>query len=56
MTPVEPPIVNMSKNKRAKRLVEVVRYREGEGPREVANQLKIFVPVGKDIRIVTAEK
>ena len=54
MTPVEPPIVNFNKkispNDAEQDLISKIRGL----PRYVHNQLKIFVPVGKDIKIVTA--
>ena len=36
--------------------IDDVRCNNGGFPRYVLNQLKIFVPVGKDIKIVTPEK
>merc|ERR1712018_161690 len=51
--PVEPPIVNINKNRSAKSDELVLSCNNGGFPRYVLNQLKIFVPVGKDIKIVT---
>merc|ERR1712079_644063 len=54
--PVEPPTVNINKNRSAKSDELVLSCNNGGFPRYVLNQLKIFVPVGKDIKIVTPEK
>ena len=54
--PVEPPIVNINKNRSPKNGELVLSCNNGGFPRYVLNQLKIFVPVGKDIKIVTPEK
>ena len=54
--PVEPPIVNINK-KRSPKNGELVLSSNNAGlPRYVLFQLKIFVPVGNDIKIVTPEK
>merc|ERR1711971_1305032 len=53
ITPVEPPIVNINKKRSAKSAELVLSCNNGGFPRYVLNQLKIFVPVGKDIKIVT---
>ena len=54
--PVEPPIVNINKKRRPKKASEVLSCKNGGLPRYVLNQLKILVPVGKDIKIVTPVK
>ena len=54
--PVEPPIVNINKKRSPKNAELVLRCNNGGFPRYVLNQLKIFVPVGKDIKIVTPVK
>ena len=54
--PVEPPIVNINKKRSPKNAELVLRCNNGGFPRYVPNQLKIFVPVGKDIKIVTPVK
>jgi hypothetical protein len=54
--PVEPPIVNINKKRSPKNGELVLSSNNGGFPRYVLNQLKIFVPVGKDIKIVTPEK
>ena len=51
-----PPIVNINKNRSPKNAEVVFRCNNGGFPRYVDNQLKIFVPVGKDIKIVTPVK
>jgi hypothetical protein len=51
--PVEPPIVNINKKRSPKNADVVLSCKNGGFPRYVLNQLKIFVPVGKDIKIVT---
>ena len=54
--PVDPPTVNINK-KRCERKTEVIlRCNNGGLERYVKSQLKIFVPVGKDIKIVTPVK
>merc|ERR1712032_584089 len=53
ITPVEPPIVNINKKRSAKSAELVLSCKNGRFPRYELNQLKIFVPVGKDIKIVT---
>ena len=54
--PVDPPIVNINKKRSPKNAELILRYNNDEFPRYVLNQLKIFVPVGKDIKIVTPVK
>ena len=54
--PVEPPIVNINKKRSPKNAELVLSCNNGGFPRYVLNQLKIFVPVGKDIKIVTPVK
>ena len=54
--PVEPPIVNINKKRSPKNGELVLSCNNGGFPRYVLNQLKIFVAVGKDIKIVTPEK
>jgi hypothetical protein len=54
ITPVDPPIVNINKNKREK--YEEVTKGNAALPRYVLIQLKILVPVGRDIKIVTPVK
>merc|ERR1711990_988403 len=56
ITPVEPPIVNINKKRSAKSAELVLSCNNGGFPRYVLNQLKIFVPVGKDIKTVTPVK
>ena len=53
---VEPPIVNINKKRSPKNGELVLSCNNGGFPRYVLNQLKIFVAVGKDIKIVTPEK
>ena len=59
-SPFLPPIVNINKKRSPKNaeLVLTPRHEENKDwvPRYVLNQLKIFVPVGKDIKIVTPVK
>ena len=47
---------NINKNRSPKNGELVLSSNNGGFPRYVLNQLKIFVPVGKDIKIVTPEK
>ena len=54
--PVDPPIVNINKNNNEKKTELILRCNNGGFPRYVVNQLNIFVPVGKDIKIVTPVK
>ena len=54
--PVDPPIVNINKKRNVKYGELALNRINGGFPRYVLNQLKIFVPVGKDIKIVTAVK
>ncbi len=54
--PDEPPIVNINKKRSPKNAELVLSCNNGGFPRYVINQLKIFVPVGKDIKIVTPVK
>ena len=44
------------KNRSEKKTELILRCNNGGFPRYVVNQLKIFVPVGKDIKIVTPVK
>ncbi len=53
---LKPPIVNINKKRSPKNAEVVLRCNNGGFPRYVDNQLKIFVPVGKDIKIVTPVK
>ena len=48
--------VNINKKRSPKNAELVLRCNNGGFPRYVLNQLKIFVPVGKDIKIVTPVK
>merc|ERR1711862_564397 len=56
ITPVEPPDVNINKKRSAKSAELVLSCNKLGFPRYELNQLKIFVPVGKDIKIVTPVK
>jgi len=56
ITPVDPPIVNINKNRSEKNTELILRFINGGFPRYVVNQLNILVPVGKDIKIVTPVK
>ena len=49
-------IVNINKKRSPKNGELVLSCNNAGLPRYVLNQLKIFVPVGKDIKIVTPEK
>ena len=54
--PVEPPDVNINKKRSPKNAELVLSCNKLGFPRYELNQLKIFVPVGKDIKIVTPVK
>ena len=56
LIPVDPPIVNINKNRSEKNTELILRFINGGFPRYVVNQLNILVPVGKDIKIVTPVK
>ena len=53
---LDPPIVNINKNRSEKNTELILRFINGGFPRYVVNQLNILVPVGKDIKIVTPVK
>ena len=44
--PVDPPIVNINKNRSEKNTELILRFINGGFPRYVVNQLNILVPVG----------
>jgi len=56
MTPVDPPIVNFNKKISPNNAEEDLISKRRGLPKYVHNQLKIFVPVGNEIKIVTAVK